>query len=193
LRIAEGFSPGDRLARFVHNLRSAGLPSPIRYLEIGAFEGQSMTLVHAIFNGAIQATAIDPFSVYPQMDAVWQNVQERFETNCKTVGLDVRLLVGTSVEHLPQLILASERFDLIYIDGSHTILDVLSDAALAWKLLAPGGLMVFDDYWERRPEIGCRPKLAVDAFVGAMGHEIEVVDVAGQVFLKRRLARTGLG
>ena len=48
--------------------------------------------------------------------------------------------------------------------------------------------MIFDDYWYRRPELGqsFRPKLAVDAFVGAMKHEIEVADVAGQVFLRRK-------
>jgi hypothetical protein len=31
-----------------------------------------------------------------------------------------------------------------------------------------------------------RPKLAIDAFVGAMAHEIEVLDVAIQVFLRRK-------
>jgi hypothetical protein len=62
------------------------------------------------------------------------------------------------------------------------------DAALGWRLLAQGGLMIFDDYWYRRPELGYsfRPKLAVDAFVGALSHEIEVVDVAAQVFIRKK-------
>ena len=89
---------------------------------------------------------------------------------------------------MPKLIDAGEKFDLIFIDGSHATLDVMVDAALAWQLLARGGLMIFDDYWYRRTDLGrdFRPKLAVDAFVGAMSHEIEVADVAGQVFIRRK-------
>ena len=37
-------------------------------------------------------------------------------------------------------------FDLIYIDGSHSAKDVLLDSLLAWRLLRPGGAMVWDDY-----------------------------------------------
>jgi hypothetical protein len=40
------------------------------------------------------------------------------------------VLRGTSVERLPELIRARELFDLIYIDGSHTAIEVLADAAL---------------------------------------------------------------
>lgn len=48
--------------------------------------------------------------------------------------------------------------------------------------------MIFDDYWYRRVDLGrsFRPKLAVDAFVGAIAHEIAVLDVAGQVFLRKK-------
>lgn len=37
-------------------------------------------------------------------------------------------------------------FDLIYIDGSHMRLDVLTDAVMAWQLLRVHGILVFDDY-----------------------------------------------
>lgn len=48
--------------------------------------------------------------------------------------------------------------DLIYVDGSHEYESVLTDAKLYWELLAPGGVMIFDDYsWEG-------VKKAVDAF-----------------------------
>ncbi len=98
------------------------------------------------------------------------------------------MLKGRSIDHLPKLIDAGEQFDIIYIDGSHEILDVLVDASLCWKLLTRGGLMIFDDYWYRRPDLGpaFRPKLGVDGFVGAMAHEIVVRDVAAQVFLQKK-------
>ena len=37
-------------------------------------------------------------------------------------------------------------FDLVYIDGSHSAKDVLLDSLLAWRLLRPGGAMIWDDY-----------------------------------------------
>jgi predicted O-methyltransferase YrrM len=36
-------------------------------------------------------------------------------------------------------------FDFIFIDASHSKNDVYDDATLAWKLLVPGGIMLFDD------------------------------------------------
>lgn len=41
---------------------------------------------------------------------------------------------------------ASDKFDFIYIDGSHTPADVEHDMTECWKLLVPGGIMWMDDY-----------------------------------------------
>jgi hypothetical protein len=67
----------------------------------------------------------------------------------------------------------ASRFDRWMARRRPAPLDILTPAM--------GGLMVFDDCWYRRPELGqsFRPKLAVDAFVGAMKHETKVADVAG--------------
>jgi predicted O-methyltransferase YrrM len=47
---------------------------------------------------------------------------------------------------LPELISKGERFDLIYIDGSHAAADVMTDAVLSYLLLNVGGVILFDDY-----------------------------------------------
>jgi predicted O-methyltransferase YrrM len=183
--------PGDRIGRFATHILNGGLPIPVRYLEIGSFEGSSVAYVHALLGGRVRITAIDPFEDYSEVEGrAMSNVYSKFVANIEAVGATdvVCVLKGRSIDHLPKLIDAGEQFDLIFVDGSHANLDVMVDAALCWRLLARGGLMIFDDYWYRRPELGqsFRPKLAVDAFVGAMSHEIEVVDVAGQVFIRRR-------
>jgi len=67
-------------------------------------------------------------------------------------------------------------FDLVLIDGSHLMLDVLHDALLAFGMLKPGGTLVFDDY-------GCNPwspaqgrtKEGIDAFVKV--HRDALVDI----------------
>jgi predicted O-methyltransferase YrrM len=185
--------PTDRLGRFASHILDGDWRRPVRYLEIGSFQGGSMTYVHALLNGEMQGTAIDPFEDYSELAGrTMSEDHTRFLANIEAIGAKdkVRVLKGRSVDHLPKLIDAGEQFDLIFIDGSHANLDVMIDAALCWKLLARGGLMIFDDYWYRRPDLGraFRPKLAVDAFVGAMAHEVEVVDVAGQAFIRKNQA-----
>jgi predicted O-methyltransferase YrrM len=74
----------------------------------------------------------------------------------------IRALFGLVAE-------GSELFDLIYVDGSHTAPDVLSDAVLAFQLLRVGGVMIFDDYlWtmetQRYVDPLNLPKTAIDAF-----------------------------
>lgn len=181
LKLSRDMISSKRRTRFVRNILAADLPRPVRYLEIGSFEGSSLTFVHALLKGQVQATAIDPFENYDELrDTDMPNVGARFRANVKAVGVDVRILQGHSVDRLPPLISAGETFDLIYIDGSHAGLDVMTDAVLCWRLLAPHGLMIFDDY--RFPE--CGP--AIDAFVALVKSEAIVTDIASQVFLRRR-------
>ena len=69
---------------------------------------------------------------------------------------------------LPQLGIASRRFDIVYVDGSHRAADVYSDAALTWPLVAAGGIVIFDDYeFDQMEEEAERPKLGIDAFLAA--------------------------
>jgi predicted O-methyltransferase YrrM len=183
--------PSDRLARFARHVlelrREVGRP---RYLEIGAFEGQSLALISALLEKNCAITVIDPFDDYIEQPGTdMTTVYGRFTRNIAELDLTgiTRVLRGKSIEYLPQLIAAGESFDLIYVDGSHETIDVLLDACLCWRLLAPGGLIIFDDYWWRMPALGrrFRPKLAVDAFAGAASADVRVLDVAGQVFLKK--------
>ena len=192
-RVSSGatLQPSDGLGRFARHIVSTGRPSPIRYLEIGASEGHSVAYVHALLNGNVRITAVDPFTDWVETPgANMSDVFKTFVANIEAIGATnvVRILKGRSIDHLPKLVDAGEQFDIIYIDGSHAIPDVLIDAVLSWRLLVRGGLMIFDDYWYRRADLGheFRPKLAVDAFVGAMSHEIEVLDVARQVFIRKK-------
>lgn len=179
LTLSGEVAPTKRQARFARNILAAGLPSPTRYLEIGSFEGYSIAFVHALLKGQVRATAIDPFENYNELPTVqMSDVESRFRANVKAVNVDARVLQGSSTVHVPRLIEAGERFDLIYIDGSHAALDVITDALLCWHLLDHNGLMIFDDY--RMPEV----KQAIDAFV-RLARPV-VVDVASQVFMRRR-------
>jgi len=170
-----------RQVRFAKNILAAGLRTPVRYLELGSFEGASLTFVHDLLEGRLRATIVDPFENYSELPSTEMSaVEARFRANIKATGIDARVLRGSSIERLPQLIGGGESFDLIYIDGSHAKLDVITDALLCWRLLAPGGLLIFDDY--RMPEVGA----AVDTFVRLVRPQASVVNVASQVFVRHR-------
>ena len=78
-------------------------------------------------------------------------------------------------------------YDFIYIDGSHTAPDVLTDACMAWPLLKEGGLMVFDDYlWGPRRDILHRPKLAIDAFTNIFAETAEIIHVGYQLVVRKK-------
>ena len=78
-------------------------------------------------------------------------------------------------------------YDFIYIDGSHTAPDVLTDACMAWPLLKPKGMMVFDDYmWGNPRDILHRPKPAIDAFCNLFAEEAEIVHVGYQLIVRKK-------
>lgn len=162
----------------------AGQPS-LRYLEVGVFEGRSLLWMfeNVLTHPTSTATVIDVFA---------SDYASTFDDNLAAAGLGDRVtkLVGPSARELREL--SGADYHIIYIDGSHTADDVLLDAALSWDLLAPGGLLVFDDYaWTGRrgadplpPEL--RPQLAIDAFVAANRYALELVHRDYQLIVRKR-------
>jgi predicted O-methyltransferase YrrM len=165
---------------------------PQTLLEIGSYEGASACyLIDTLArDAAIELHCVDTWegSVEHTNDSPPMSlVEERFQRNTalaiQSAVHPVNLVVhkGESGVVLPELIAAKmqERFDLIYIDGSHRAPDVLFDAVVAFKLLKPGGLMIFDDYLWHDPSIASfdplrNPKIAIDAFTNVYGEAIKI-------------------
>ena len=53
---------------------------------------------------------------------------------------------GQSKDVLVQLLSEGQKFDFIYVDGSHLAPDVMIDGMLSYLLLNSGGIIMFDDY-----------------------------------------------
>jgi SAM-dependent methyltransferase len=164
----------------------------IRYLEIGPYEGRSFLWVldNVLTHPTSRGTAIDIFQAEP--GTVYKEGYEfRFRSNLDLSGARERVEVIKGSSQVEMRKLPLESFDLIYVDGSHAANDVLADAVLAWSLLEPGGVIIFDDYgawntnWPRR----LRPAFAINSFVTAYDKEIEVIDRSYQLVLRKRMDR----
>ena len=163
------------------------------FLEIGSFEGRSTVWILENMMGAKgNITCIDTWEGGEEHSAEdMKAVYERFVHNMKTIknkracGLSTR--IGKSVNELADCIGAGEEYDFIYIDGSHIAKDVLTDTCMAWQLLKPKGLMVFDDYmWGNPRDALHRPKIAIDAFTNIFAEEAEIIHVGYRLVVRKK-------
>ena len=158
----------------------AGRPG-VRLLEIGSFEGRSATwfLKHVLTDESSRIVCVDVF---------WRpGLEARFDHNIRLADRhgQVRKLKGNSADVLATLEPAS--FDAIYVDGGHEAATVLLDALLAWRLLKPGGTLIFDDYlWEPERPLSGRPQLAIDVFRETLAEELEHLHAGYQVIVRKR-------
>lgn len=174
------------------------LPEAKAFLEIGSWEGRSTvwTVENLAARSGAQITCVDSWLGGEEHDpAQMGGVYERFEANMAALqanrqaaggDIAVRAVRGPSVRGLAQLIVEGQRFDFVYVDGSHTARDTLTDACMSWTLLKKGGVMVFDDYmWFGSPLLLHRPKPAVDAFTSIYGPELFVLHNGYQVAVQK--------
>lgn len=163
-----------------------------RILEIGSWEGRS-ALFFLNYLPQSQIICIDTFAGGKEYEgnsdyaAAVAGTEKRFDQNLVVFAGRVTKIKARSIEVLPQLGLKRERFDLIYVDGSHIAADVYADAVLSWDLLESGGTIIFDDYlWDDLPDEMDRPKPAIDAFMLDHEGEYQVLNNDYQMILRKR-------
>ncbi len=125
---------------------------PINLLEIGSYEGRSACwfLTHIMGDPLSRLTCVDPWlqrvgsKVYPDD---MRDVFDLFGRNIRATGrqAQVSTLRGYSSAVLSGHPSAS--YDLIYVDGDHSAEGVRADTLEAFRLLRPGGLLLWDDYY----------------------------------------------
>jgi len=159
---------------------------PIRYLEIGAYEGRNLVFMDWLLPNRLSATVIDTwFDKLHNPDENYHAIEDRFHRNMERTrfkSITVRKTLSSAA--LPLIKATGETFDLIYVDGSHAALDVLIDLCFCAGLLNTGGMMILDDYWHDNIEIsGPGVKQAVDHFLSLFGRYFAVHAVYRQVVL----------
>ena len=104
---------------------------------------------------------------YPQ-------IYYNFLSNMVHLGLESYVLPFPSPSRMAAGVLKHHRVeaDLIHIDAAHEYTDVLEDMNTWWEVLAPGGIMLGDDYTEPWPGV----VQAVKEFTTNRGLQFSVED-----------------
>jgi predicted O-methyltransferase YrrM len=167
-----------------------------RFLEIGSFEGRSTVWImenmmqHGDYMLCIDTWEGGEEHSEEDMDTVFMRFKANIAVAKEKTGLFAGIARGTSTMRLAEQIaedLNEGTYDFIYIDGSHTAPDVLTDACMAWPLLKPKGMMVFDDYmWGNPRDALHRPKIAIDAFTNIFGETAEIIHVGYQLVVRKK-------
>lgn len=169
------------------------LPERKKFLEIGAFEGRATTwIIENMMEDGGEIVCIDTWQGGEEhVNGEMNNAKANFNHNIlaareKFPSRNVTAIEGLSHEWLPALSQDKQKFDFVYVDGSHIAKDVLTDACMAWPLLNKGGIMVFDDYlWGDMRRPNHVPKPAVDAFVNIFIEELKVVHLGYQLVIQK--------
>ena len=170
------------------------LEKPIRILEIGSWEGRSaLFFLNHLCHSSI--VCVDTFAgsiehrAWPlaQQNAQLSGIERRFDNNLAQFSGRLEKRKETSLVALGTMGIERRQFDLVYIDGSHLAIDVYRDGVLAWPLLMPGGIMIFDDYQRKQGPEADWPHIGIDAFLHVTKNCYEEIHRDRQIVIRKPL------
>jgi SAM-dependent methyltransferase len=147
---AWGVNPGDRRALYclVHALK------PSRVLEIGTHIGASTAYIalgldRQTADGTVAPhfVTVDVVDVNDTSTRPWEAFGAPLSPRelLRSIGVEfVQFVHGDSITYLHS---CTDRFDLIFLDGSHAAKTVYREVAAAAVLLRPGGRILLHDYY----------------------------------------------
>jgi hypothetical protein len=177
------------------------LGRPARILEIGSYTGISLINIVKLIPNCL-GFGIDKWCDYGNwvdseniksdeenhmkyMEAL--EIEKSFYKNIARENLSDRIsgIKGDSKEILLSMLKNDEKYDFIYVDGSHKALDCYLDIFLSWKVLNKGGIMGIDDYLftvEYKLE---EPFEAVNRFLEENKGQYKILHSGYRVFLEK--------
>ena len=163
---------------------------PVQILEIGSWEGRSTLFLLSYFtNGHL--TAVDTwagseeheYNATPDL----RDLEARFDGNLSLFAARLTKRKGPSLHVLPELLDEEQKFDVIYMDGSHAADDVLRDSITVWGLLKQGGILIFDDFlWTCYPRLRANPGWAINMFLKYRTREYKILNANYQLVIQKK-------
>ena len=162
-----------------------------KILEIGTYTGISLINIIKLIPNSI-GYGLDKWANYKEpelfthMDAL--QVEQSFYNNIQMEGLTHRIfgIKGNSTDKLFEFIKHNFKYNLIYIDGSHLLLDCYADLLLSWHILEKGGIMIINDYLYKKDEnILHSPFEAVNHFSKVFEGNYKILNIGYRIFLEK--------
>ena len=116
--------------------------NPRSYLEVGTRYGDSLLRVVAATDRQLDRIVIADTWGIDYMGEHQYRSHEHIRRMLEGFGLTAEYLDGDSARTIPTL---TGQFDLVLVDGDHSREAARTDLWNCWKLVAPGGHLVFDD------------------------------------------------
>lgn len=131
-------------------------------------------------------TCVDLWEDYPESERLGFTVNGKldlFKSNLSEYLDRIKIYQGSSFEIIPKI---TGMYDMIYVDGDHTITGCWTDAVNCFPKLNLGGIMIFDDYgWDINMGTDKHPKEAIDRFINEYQDKINILSVGYQVIVER--------
>jgi len=141
--IISQMSPNERFQLYyaARNLLPGGTEDPLRYIEIGTWEGASLRLL----NAAMKRTGRNHHGY-----AVEVNLKKQMQIVLNEIGTEaahIKMFSGEAIHELRRIFNQEDTApELIFVDGDHSYEGVKQDILNYYPLLAPGGVMIFHDF-----------------------------------------------
>ncbi|MEM8596603.1 MAG: class I SAM-dependent methyltransferase [Pseudomonadota bacterium] len=160
-----------------------------RILEIGSFEGRSAVHFLRTFPRA-HLTCVDPWQPYAGIPDYTAQHEARFDANTAPYADRLRKFKGASQRFFVEEA-REEIYDIVYVDGDHSVNGAMVDMIGATSRLKDGGVLLLDDYFLLEKKEGTRPTAAaVNAFIRMHGPEIKILFVGYTVILQKMALRS---
>jgi len=169
----------------------------LKILEIGSYEGMSALFLLETFPQA-NITCVDLWGNFSKstLEKDKQNsyftyqdkmsTEKKFDLNIKPYRKRIKKIRAKSLSFFSKQN-ESTNYDLIYIDGSHYVDDVLTDAVLAFNLLKEDGILIFDDYlWKFYSNPNHNPAAAINLFLKLKADSFKIIYVGYQIAIQRK-------
>ena len=114
------------------------------------------------------------------------NVEQIFYNNIKVAGIqNMNVFKGDSGDILLNMISENIKFDYIYIDGSHLLMDCYTDLILSFNLLNKGGVIGIDDFIFNKDVLLESPFMGVEYFLNKFEKKINILHKSYRVFIEK--------
>jgi hypothetical protein len=168
--------------------------SSCKILEIGTYTGTSIIHIMNFFKFP-EGYVIDKWENYIEKNdnknieilekIKHNNIEDKFIKNITKAGFidKIKIYKGDANEILLDNI--DLRFDLIYVDGSHLLLDSYVDIILSWKMLNKGGILIIDDIEYNSNNMIESPYEGVKYFLKKYNTKYKILNSDYRLFLEK--------